>query len=244
MSENFLRIDPHVHSSGISLCSEADYKSIVREKKKLGYDGVILTNHCQSWYYPPEKHSEFIEKFIAEYEAGAAYARTQDFKFWLGIEVSLNNPHYADWLLYGVTEAFLRRTPCLYALTQKQLFELCEENGVLMVQAHPFREGHSPCDPQYMHGAEINCNARDIGNVAKVEDFAAEHGLLVTCGVDYHCKAHDYFGGIFVGADCNSSVDFVREIRRNGKTRIFLREREKEFPAFQGKRWIRRESKA
>lgn len=232
MSEKFLKIDPHVHSSGVSLCSEVDYKQIVHEKKKLGYDGVILTNHCQKWYYPSEKHAEFIESLIKEYREAEAYAQTQGFQLWLGIEVSLHEPHYADWLLYGVTEDFLRHTPCLYALTQKALFELCDKNGVLMVQAHPFRAGHSPCDPKYMHGVEINCNARDLGNIATVEAFAAEHGLLVTCGVDYHQTVHDYFGGMFVGEGCNSSVDFVKEIRRNEKTRVFLQDERKEFPFF------------
>ena len=232
MSKKFLRIDPHVHSSGISLCSVMDYKQIVYEKKKLGYDGVILMNHCQKWYYPEQDHTAFIERLIKEYREAEEYAKTQDFKVWLGIEVTLHEPHYADWLLFGVTIGFLRHTPCLYKLKQKELFEYCDRCGILMVQAHAFREGHSPCDPKYMHGIEINCNERDINNVAKVEEFAAKHKLLVTCGVDYHQVEHDYFGGMFVGEDCNSSEDFVREIKRNGKTRVFLQKEEKEYPVY------------
>lgn len=232
MAEKFLRIDTHVHSSGISLCSVVNYKQIIAEKKKMGYDGVILMNHCQKWYYPPEEHSSFIERLIAEYRAAAEYAQTQDFQVWLGIEVTLHEPHYADWLLFGVTEEFLRSTSCLYQLKQKELFEFCEKWGVLMVQAHAFREGHSPCNPEYMHGIEINCNERDIGNVAKVEAFAAEHKLMVTCGVDYHQTNHDYFGGMFVGEKCRSSEDFVREIKRSGKTRVFLQKEEKEYPIY------------
>ena len=232
MLDKVLKIDAHVHSSGISLCSAVNYKQIVEEKKKLGYDGIILTNHCQKWYYPPEEHAAFIERLITEYREAAAYAKTQDFKVWLGIEVTLHEPHYADWLLYGVTEEFLRATPCLYQLKQKELFELCEKWGVWMVQAHAFREGHSPCNPAYMHGIEINCNERDIGNVTLIEEFAAKHKLLITCGVDYHQLWHDYVGGMFVGADCRSSADFVKEIVKNGKTSIFLQETEKEYPIF------------
>ena len=232
MAEKLLKIDPHVHSSGISLCSRVDYKQIVDEMKKLGYDGVILTNHCQKWYYPPEEHASFIEKVIAEYRAAEKYAQTQDFQVWLGIEVTLHEPHYADWLLYGVTEEFLRRSPCLYQLKQKELFDFCSEWGVLMVQAHPFREGHSPCDPKYMHGVEINCNARDIDKVAMVEEFAAKHKLLITCGVDYHQTNQYYFGVMFVGEKCRSAVNFVHEIKSSGKTRVFLQKEEKEYPVF------------
>lgn len=230
-----LKIDPHVHSSGISLCSGVDYKQIVDEKKKLGYNGVILTNHCQKWYYPAQEHAAFIERFIQEYRSGAAYAQAQGFKLWLGIEVTLHEPHYADWLLYGVTEECLWATPCLYQLTQAELFAFCEQWGVLMVQAHPFRDGHSPCDPTYMHGVEINCNTRDLCHVDEVERFAAEHNLLITCGVDYHQSTSRFFGGMFVGAECTSSVDFVREIKRTGKTRIFLEESKREYPIFRKK---------
>ncbi len=230
--DKVLRIDTHVHSSGISLCSQLDYKQIISEKKKMGYDGIILMNHCQKWYYPPEEHASFIERLIAEYRAAAEYAQTQDFQVWLGIEVTLHEPHYADWLLFGVTEAFLRSSSCLYQLKQKELFEYCNRCGILMVQAHAFREGHSPCNPEYMHGIEINCNERDIDNIAKVEAFAAEHKLMVTCGVDYHQVSHDYLGGMFVGEDCRSSVDFVREIKHNGKTRVFLQKEEKEYPIY------------
>ncbi len=232
MSDKILKIDAHVHSCGISLCSHLDYKQIVAEKKKLGYDGVILTNHCQKWYYPPEEHAAFMEKVIAEYRAAADYAQTQDFRVWLGLEVSLYEPHYSDWLLYGVTEEFLRATPCLYQLNQQELFTLCEKWGVLLVQAHAFRSGHSPCDPKYMHGIEINCNGSDINNVALVEEFATKHKLLITCGVDYHQVCHDYVGGMFVGADCNSSVDFVKEIVKQEKTHVFYLKTEKKYPIY------------
>lgn len=229
MEKKRIKIDPHVHSKGISLCSCVTYQEIIDEKKRLGYDGAILTNHCQKWYYPAAEHSSFIERIIEEYRAAAEYAKTQNFQLWLGIEVTLHEPHYADWLLYGVTEEFLRQTPCLYTLTQKQLFALCEEYGILMIQAHPFREGQSPCEPAYMHGVEINCNARDIGNVGLVEEFAKKHNLMITCGVDYHQYEHNYFGGMFVGADCQSATDFAAELRCEGETRIFLKGEERRY---------------
>ena len=231
MQDRKLKIDPHVHSKGISGCSRVSCKEIVDEKKKLGYDGVILANHCQRWYYPVEEHAAFVERVIEEYRVGAAYAETQNFKFWLGIEVTLHEPHYADWLLYGVTETFLRQTPCLYTLTQKQLFELCEEYGILMIQAHPFRSGQSPCDPQYMHGLEINCTPGDLETAALVEEFAKAHNLMITCGTDYHYVERDYFGGVFVDEACQSATDFAKTLFADKETEIFL-ENEKRRYAF------------
>ena len=43
MADKVLKIDAHVHSKGISMCSHVSYQEIVEEKKKLGYDGIILT---------------------------------------------------------------------------------------------------------------------------------------------------------------------------------------------------------
>ena len=224
MSYKWIKIDPHVHSSGISGCSQVTCEQIIDEKMRLGYDGVILTNHCQAWYYPPDKHIEFMEKMIAEFQQGKIYADKKGFRFYLGIEVSLCEPHYADWLLYGVTEEFLRNSSCLYTLTQKELFDYCQQYGVVMIQAHPYRQ--SPCEPLYMHGVEINCSDGDLDKVALVEAFAREYDLLVTCGTDYHSVARTFHGGIYIPDTCECASDIAQWLRREGEVKVFFGEKE------------------
>ena len=227
MSTKWIRIDPHVHSSGVSACSHVTCAEIIDEKMRLGYDGAVLTNHCQCWYYPIQEHPSFMEKMIAEYRQGKAYADEKGFRLYLGIEVSLQEPHYADWLLYGVTEEFLRSSPCLYALTQKELFEYCEKWGVVMVQAHPYRQ--APCNPEYMHGVEINCTGGDLDKIPLVEEFAREHDLLITCGTDYHDTSRVYRGGIYIPSSCQTATDIARYFRREGKVIVFRGEAEKTY---------------
>ncbi len=234
MKEKFIKIDPHVHSSAISRCSHVTCEEIIDEKIRLGYDGVILTNHCQGWYYPQEEHKNYIERVLEDFARGKAYAEKKSFRFYLGLEVTLEVPHYADWLLYGVTEDFLRKTPCLYALSQKELFALCEENGVLLVQAHPFRQ--SPCDPKFMHGVEINCSDGDLDKIPLVESFAAEHGLLVTCGTDYHFPSRTYHGGIYIPDTCQTAADIAKYIRETGKICVFYGGVEK---TYEGSRFLK-----
>ncbi len=220
--ENFMRIDMHVHSKGVSLCSNASCQEIIDHKIEQGYDGAVLCNHCQSWYYPPKDHASFIERVIEEYKKGKAYADEKNFRFYLGLEVTIVDPHYADWLLYGVTEEFLRKTPCLYTLTQRQLFALCEENGIRLIQAHPFRAGQSPCHPQYMHGVEINCTRGDVEKADLVKSFAKKHDLIYTCGTDYHDRTRRYCGGTYIPTDCQTSVDIANFLRENGQPKIFM----------------------
>ncbi len=227
MAEKFIKIDPHVHSKAISRCSHVTCEEIIDEKIKLGYDGAILTNHCQEWYYPKEEHKNYIEQVLEDFARGKAYADKKGFRLYLGLEVTLNEPHYADWLLYGVTEEFLRATPCLYTLSQEELFTLCEENGVLLVQAHPFRQ--SPGDPNFMHGVEINCSDGDLDKIPLVEEFAKAHDLLVTCGTDYHFTSRIYHGGIYIPETCQTAADIAAHIRKTGRIKVFYGGNEKTF---------------
>lgn len=227
MAEKMLKIDPHVHSNGISHCSHVTCEEIIDEKIRLGYDGAVLANHCQAWYYPQEEHGAFIERVLEDFARGKAYADKKGFRFYLGLEVTLDEPHYADWLLYGVTEDFLRKTPCLYTLTQKELFELCEENGVLLVQAHPFRQ--SPCDPNFMHGVEINCSDGDLDKIPLVEEYAKQHALLITCGTDYHFVERTYRGGVYLPESCHTAVDMAKYIREKGSVTVFYDGKDHEY---------------
>ena len=225
MEKKFIKIDPHVHSKGISTCSKISCEEIIDKKIGLGFDGVILTNHCQSWYYPESEHKNFVEKVIEEFHQGKAYADKKGFRFYLGLEVTLMDPHYADWLLYGVTEEFLRASPCLYTLTQRELYELCEKWGIVLVQAHPYRQ--SPGDPKYMHGVEMNCSHLDLDKASLVEAFAKEHDLIITCGTDDHHLENEYKGGIYIPASCHTAVDIAAYFREHGEVKVFQEETEK-----------------
>ena len=235
MEKDFIKIDPHVHSKGISTCSKISCEEIIDKKRRLGFDGVILTNHCQAWYYPETEHKNYVERVIEEFHRGKAYADKKGFRFYLGLEVTLSDPHHADWLLYGVTEEFLRSAPCLYKLTQKEMNELCEKWGIVLVQAHPDRQ--SPCNPQYMHGVEINCNSADLDKAPLVEELAKTHDLLITCGTDDHSLQNEYRGGIFVPASCHTSVDVAKYFRAQKEVKIFQEEVEKvyKYGTFSGK---------
>ena len=91
-TEKLLKIDAHVHSKGISRCSHVSVEQLIDNKIKQGYDGMVLTNHCQAWYYPPEENAAFIESFIAEFRAAKAYGDRLGFAVWLGIEATVNSP--------------------------------------------------------------------------------------------------------------------------------------------------------
>ena len=217
-----MKIDPHVHSKGISLCSATNYTDLINEKKSAGYDGIVLTNHCQPWYYEKSELKNWINRFLTEYNQAKTYGDLVGFKVFLGVEVSVGNPHWSDFLLYGCDEKFFLNAPSLYELTQEQLFEYCNQQGVLMVQAHPFREGHSPCEAKFMHGVEINLRPQDFLKREAVEDFAKQNNLFVTCGSDYHVITQTEFGGIIIPDTITNSKQLAEFMREKGETTLFF----------------------
>lgn len=217
-----MKIDPHVHSSGASLCSKITFDQIIENKKALGYGGAVLTNHCQSWYFEPNKKDEWCENFINEWLNAEKYARERGFKLFFGVEVTVSEPLSSDWLLYGATPEFLIKSPCLYQLSQKQLFDLCNENGIFLVQAHPFRFSPVPAAAEHMHGVEINCTPRDYEQKQKVIDFAREHNLLITCGTDYHFAENKALGGVVVPDDINNACEFANYLKNTKSTTLLL----------------------
>ena len=230
-----MKIDAHVHSAGISKCSRVTVEELIDRKKQAGYDGVILTNHCQSWYYPPEEHKNFMQETVNEYRRAEKYGNNVGFRVFFGLEVSLNIPAYNDWLLYCVTEKFLLSSPCLYKLSQKELFELCSANGVALVQAHPFRNSGWGIE-EYMHGVEINCSPSDLEKTPEVLDIARKRGFLVTCGTDYHGDERPENGGIFLPCSLNTGEDVSRYLLSAKSTKLFLGDKQFEVPVIIKKR--------
>lgn len=226
--DGYKLIDTHTHSRGVSWCSHATCEEIIDRKIELGYRGAILTNHCQPHYYEATKaaHAAYIEKAIAEYRSAADYAKARDFTWMLGIEVTILDPFYSDWLLFGVTEEFLRDSPCLHALSQRELFAYCEKRNVMLVQAHPWRGNLSYCDDQhpgekaFMRGVELNCSDGDLANKEKVLATAEEYGVLVTCGTDYHGAERTFVGGMYVPENMQTSVEFADYLRKTTETYI------------------------
>lgn len=229
--EAFLRIDAHVHSAGVSICAKKSVEEVIQQKIEEGYDGAILTNHCQPWYYVPHQaeHEAYIRSVKEEFARGKAYAQERGFQLLLGLEITLLNPFYSDWLLYGVNERFLDECPVLYMLSQRELFALCEKYGILMLQAHPFRANNGlPSkgvgEVEFLHGIEINCSMGDLPYVQKILDVAKEQGKIVTCGTDFHGKPSRGYalGGMFVPVDVKTSVDFANYLKETNQTELFL----------------------
>ncbi len=224
-------IDTHTHSKGASYCSQISVRDLIDFKISLGYDGMILTNHIQRWYYKDRPFESAAENLLEEFADGKKYADERGFRLFLGVEVSIDSPRYSDILIHGNVAKLFRDRPETCALTQKELFEYCNDECMLMIQAHPIRQGMDFLDPAFLHGVEINCQPNDLAKRKEVEKFAADNDLLLFCGTDTHNVDMTTRGGLIVPDDLYDSQDFVRYVRETKRLHISIDGESFFFPA-------------
>lgn len=182
-------IDPHIHSSGISLCSKRTPEKLIAECIVDGLDGIVLTNHCERTY--PSRaglsYKEWCQKYNGEFFKTKALGDKYGIRVFFGVEVTASYDPAVHFLIYGIQPEDFVVAPELYSLSQKELYMYCKENKFALFQAHPYRNGAVPQDPEYLDGVEINCHpGYKVTMEKELREFAASHGLRLSCGSDYH----------------------------------------------------------
>ena len=202
-------IDLHAHSSGISKCCRIPIEQVIEEAKKVGIDGLVLTNHYQKNYVADGDYPAFAARYIAEYEYAAGLVAGTDFRLFFGIEVTMEQHPGVHMLIYGVDPDFLTANPTLFECTQKELYHLVHEAGGILVQAHPMRRVDRLLNPDYLDGIEISCHPLYEGtHIAELMPIAAREGLILTAGGDFHADTHRARCGVYL----DDSLTTVRQI--------------------------------
>lgn len=168
-----------------------------------------------------------IKIYLDEYRKAKRAGESIGLPVMLGAEVAISTPKspYIEFLLYGADEEFFLANPRLYDKSQAELYKICNDNGVLMFQSHPFRDeqGHFPQDPEFLDGTEINCHPYYLRHEDKVREFADKNNLMIVCGSDFH---YGYQAGIAatIVPDCvTDSKKFAEYLRKNPRPEIFIK---------------------
>lgn len=109
-----LIIDLHVHTSPASPCSSAPVEDLIEEAKRIGLDGICLTDHNHVW--PPEAVEDLRQR--------------HGFLVLRGNEITTDQ---GDMLVFGV-ETDIQGVIALEELRKEVL-----EAGGCIIAAHPFR---------------------------------------------------------------------------------------------------------
>lgn len=208
----------HAHVKEVSTCSGTFAEKLAECYTGKGYSGIVLTDHMNAPTFSSRgmensPWDEKIDHFLTGFNA-LKKASEGKFNVLLGMEINFyNQPN--DYLVYGITEEFLRSNGDIMALTPKQFSELAHKNGLLMIQAHPFRRGMKVENWQILDGYEVfNGNPRHRSSNETAMQWAKLHEkTLVTSGSDFHEIEDTGIGGIYFKNPIETNEDLLRELR-------------------------------
>lgn len=224
-----MKIDMHTHCLPVSRCAHHQPEELPVFFKSAGMDAVVLTNHC----YPAhcdalgDDFKTQAETYVGVFKRCKAKGEEIGLKVIFGCELKLiNESNKPEFLLYGLSEELFIRSYPLYNLSQKELFDFCNENDILMVQSHPFRveQGYAPADVRYMHGVEVyNPHLLFPPRFDEAFKMADDNDKLKTSGSDFHVKDQAALAGMIVPEDISDHF-MLRDYLRKGKYVIFNKE--------------------
>lgn len=228
--------ETHLHTSQTSRCGSSTGAEHARFYKKLGFAGIIVTDHffSGSCHVPKDlPWKERIERYCAGYEDALCEGQKIGLDVFFGIEHNWNGD---DYLIYGIDKAWMIAHPEMEFWTHAQQYEAVRAAGGCVVQAHPFRTRdyikNVTLGLDYCDAIEAANAGNDPHNDAFALAYAKKYDLMITAGSDNH---HSYPGidveqeifGVALEEKLTSIHDYVRLIRE--KRPIGLRVPEDRF---------------
>ena len=213
------KYEMHIHTAECDLVAKVSGKEMVHLYQVAGYAGMVVTDHYFNIFYDGfaeevagASHQKIIDRWLKGYYAARNEGEKIGFTVLPGAEVRFDGTTN-DYLVYGVTEDFFYHAPLLNRLKNvKELLEVLPQE-VCVVQAHPFRENMTVCDPSPLFGIEIyNGGTEKFRNeLAKI--YAEHYGKAMTSGSDFHGKNALARGGIITPEPIQTPQDLIQTLR-------------------------------
>lgn len=223
----------HIHTSPCSACGRMTPEELCQAIIECGYQGAVITNHFyhgNSGIDRSEKTSwrEFVSAYERDYIACRKEAKKHNLDIIFGIEeVVLPG---LEILCYGITPRVLYDNPHLQNCDIDKWVETMRENGVVLIQAHPFREAGyipnpGPLPIEYLDGIEVfnRGNSEDFMNQRAIEMAMEYPHLIKTSSGDAHTMDRVPCGGIITTRRIRNSRELAK-ILREGKYELILQE--------------------
>ena len=223
--DKMYKYETHLHTFPVSRCAKANVEETLKFYKKIGYDGVFITNHFLDGNINIDNSVPYEEKinfYFSDYENGVEIGKRLGIKVFLGIEISYGG---TDFLVYGLDKAWFLKNPQIVDMKKSEELKFLMESGALVIQAHPFREAsyidHIGLFPRHVQGVEI-INASRTEEENSIAKFYAEHyGLLTFAGSDNHgASKSKKLAGVCTETPILDETDFIEKVLSK-QTEIF-----------------------
>lgn len=209
------KYETHMHTFPVSRCAKADVIESLAFYKKLGYDGVFITNHFLNGSINIDKEKPYAEKisfYFSDYEKALDIGKAIGIKVFCGHEFTFSG---TDFLVYGLDKNWLLAHPEIMQKTEREALAFMMENGALVIQAHPFRStSYIRLFHRNVHGVEIEnaCRSAKENHMAKM--FAEHYDLIKFAGSDNHIGSQQKkLAGISTDEPICNIEDFINKVK-------------------------------
>ena len=214
--------ETHLHTAETSGCAELSANQAVTLYHKNGYSGLVVTDHYVDTFFESAalSWSDQIERFLTGYRAAKRAGDACGMTVLLGIELRFQH-NANDYLVYGVTPEFLLKHPRLYTMNEQTFSDLAKRHGLLVIQAHPFRDHNELCPIEYLDGIEVYNGQPEHRNRNELALQAANrYALIGISGSDCHDVNSACTGGIEEVYPIRSDKDLLAQLRAGAFRRI------------------------
>ena len=208
----------HMHTAEVSVCAKLTAPEMVERYLEAGYHTVVITNHYSPTTADAMGADWSTERYLKGYRVMKEYAKGK-LNVLLGAELRFcGMPN--DYLLYGLTEEFLYAHPDLHKMTLEDFYPLAHENGILVIQAHPFRKGMCICRPDMLDGIEVyNVSELPFRNHIALE-WAQHYNMIGTSGSDLHDAKNVIGCGLLTDSPIETMEELVQILKSRTATLI------------------------
>ena len=213
----------HLHTTPCSKCGKLTPEELCQALVEYGYQGGVITNHFYHGNSGIDRSENTSwEQFVAAYEENWLACKKEAEKYDLDIIFSIEESLKpgTEVLCYGITPKILYDNPQLIKGVAEEWVRVMRENGVVIIQAHPFREAFyipepGPLPVEMIDGVEVFNNGNsDPSMNERALEFAKEHPhLLRTSSADAHWYECVQYGGIVTEHRIRNEQDLAKVLR-------------------------------
>lgn len=212
----------HCHSSEISECARVNVDDIIKKYTEAGYSTLVLANHLNRGtmrFQKTESWQEFVGKYWSAYELLKEKANGK-INILPGAELRFEE-NINDYLLFGITKEFLLKYDNMLELNPEKFHKIAKENGVLFIQAHPFRNRMTVVAPWNLDGVEVYNGHKDHDSRNEIAyAWAEKYNLIKTSGTDFHYNDTPANAGILTDFEIKDLDTLVKTLKEGNYTLI------------------------